>query len=258
MLELSAFKSYLKATALASAVRPYRRDILFRLLTEEDRARRQFYRQFVKRGDLAFDVGANMGNRTKIFLKLGARVVAFEPQPGCAAYLESVAGRRRKFHLVKKALGPAEGHAEMMISDASTLSSLSTAWVEATKASGRFAGVEWGTKVTVQITTLDKVIGEYGMPAFIKIDVEGFELEVLRGLTRPAPCISIEFTAEYIEHTCLALDHLASLGPIETQLSYGESMDFALPEWRSHEEMKRTLRSAATLAVGDVYIRSLV
>ena len=68
-----------------------------------------FYSQFIKKGDLCFDVGAHKGNRTEIFLKLGARVVAIEPQERCVRYLQSKFGKNPQFSLVKKGLSDKEG-----------------------------------------------------------------------------------------------------------------------------------------------------
>src|SRR5262245_65458097 len=96
-------------------------------------------------------------------------------------------------------LGPAEGQAEMMISDANTCSSLSAEWVDAVVRSDRFAGQRWSREQTVTMTTLDWLIERYGAPAFVKIDVEGFESEVIKGLTRRVKAVSVGVMAEVID-----------------------------------------------------------
>ena len=121
---------------------------------------------------MVFDVGANMGNRTKLFLQLGARVIAFEPQKACSDYLKSVYNKDDKFTLIEMALGDNEGDEEMLISNAHTISTLSAHWVKATKESGRFSQYEWKNRQLVHITTLDNVIKKFGVPSFIKIDVD--------------------------------------------------------------------------------------
>ena len=69
------------------------RDLKLRLTypqqLEERRRFELFYSQFIRPGDLCFDVGANKGARAEIFLRLGARVVAVEPLPKCIAMMES-------------------------------------------------------------------------------------------------------------------------------------------------------------------------
>ena len=141
-----------------------------------------------------FDVGANVGNRTKILRKLGARVVAVEPQEACRAILK--AHFTEGVEIVEEALGEAEGETTMYVSNADTISSLSPEWIETVKRSGRFAQYSWNERRTVKLTTLDHLIARYGLPRFMKIDVEGYELEVLKGLTQPVEALSIEFTPE--------------------------------------------------------------
>src|SRR6266540_2818195 len=52
-----------------------------------------FYRQFLAPGDLAFDIGSHVGNRVRAFRRVGARVVAVEPQPDFARLLRLLYGR---------------------------------------------------------------------------------------------------------------------------------------------------------------------
>ena len=52
-----------------------------------------FYRQFLQPGDLAFDIGAHVGNRVRVFRRIGARVIAVEPQPDFVALLRKLYGR---------------------------------------------------------------------------------------------------------------------------------------------------------------------
>lgn len=241
-----------------SLVRQRRNRQGFHRWTEEDQSRLNFYRQFVKPGDRVFDVGANLGNRTKIFLKIGATVIGFEPQQQCADYLESVLKREERFRLVRKALGDRPGRGEMLVSNAHVLSTLSPEWVEVTKGSGRFGKYEWSGRQPVEITTLDDSIREFGSPSFIKIDVEGFEYQVLSGLSRPVPGMSIEFAGEQIEKTYKCMEHMNSLKDASFQISCGESMEFALSTWVAISEAKEELARLIEedkLAWGDIYIR---
>jgi FkbM family methyltransferase len=168
-----------------------------------------FYRQFIPPGGLCFDVGANLGDRTDLFLTLGARIVAVEPQPACANTLRQRFGTR--IELIQAVLGPACGDAALMVASYHTLSSLSPEWVEAVQASGRFAEFTWDEQLTVPMLTLDELISRYRVPDFCKIDVEGYELEVLRGLGQPVPALSFEFTFERIESRLAAVRHLVVL-----------------------------------------------
>jgi FkbM family methyltransferase len=218
--------------------------------------RRRFYRAFVRSGDLVFDVGANLGNRTTVFLTCGARVVAFEPQPLCVAALEARFGSDPSFHLVPMALGRESGSATIYVSYEHTLSTLSADWLSAVSESGRFGDTRWDSEEEVEVTTLDAAIAEFGEPAFVKIDVEGYESEVLSGLSRRLKAGSIEFAAESLDATSCCLDKLESLGNYGYQFALGERPRLELPGWVRAEELKSALRAARTgdpLAWGDVY-----
>jgi FkbM family methyltransferase len=149
-----------------------------------------FYRQFLRPGNLCFDIGANIGNRTRVFLQLGANVVAIEPQSECVKMLKLRFGK--KITIVAKALGREEKDGVIYIGESSAISSLSTEWIT-NVSQVRFKGKRWNRQEPVTITTLDRLIDQYGLPQFCKIDVEGYEEEVLKGLSKKIPYLSLEY-----------------------------------------------------------------
>jgi FkbM family methyltransferase len=215
------------------------------------------YRRFVEPGDLCFDVGANMGNRTELFLALGARVVAVEPQPSCFRALQSRYGSDARVTLVGEALGREPGTAEMFVSDAHPISSLSAEWLRRVEASGRFGAHSWDERLRVPVTTLDELIHSHGEPAFCKIDVEGYEAEVLGGLSRPLRHLSFEFTPEYLDGALACVHRLRALGPARFNFSWGDSGDLEFREWVGPEEIARRLAALGSAGFGDVYVRGL-
>ena len=221
---------------------------------KQEREMLRFYEQFVKSGKIVFDIGANVGNRTAVFRNLDAVVVAVDPQPSCVTRLRKRFGADPKVTVVPTALGEREGEAELLVSDASTISSLSPEWVDAVRKSGRFGAYRWNRTVVVPLTTLDKLIGKYGVPAFVKIDVEGFELPVLKGLSQPVGAVSFEFVPEYIEAAMQCVRHLDSIGMTRFNYSVGESMSLVLSEWVTAEEISEILTSFPDPETwGDVY-----
>lgn len=222
----------------------------------------RFYSEFIKEGDLCFDVGANVGNRTEVFLKLGASVVAVEPQKTCMDKLKKKYGKNKKIILINKALGEKEGQATMNVSNVHEISSLSERWLKKVKTTGRFLNWnknDWSKKVKVPLTTLDILVKKYGIPAFCKIDVEGFELNVLKGLSKPIKAISIEFTPEDIEQSIMCIKYLSTLGKIKLNYSMEESMEWGLPKWVGPKEMSelllKYLNPQHQATFGDIYIK---
>lgn len=196
------------------------------------------FSKFFGEGDLVFDVGANDGKYSKILLKAGARVVGFEPQDSCVTTLKRIFQYHPKFTLEPIALGAQKGQQVMHIcSGASTISSLSDEWINAVSHSGRFNHYKWPGRQVVEVDTLDRMIEKYGTPKFMKIDVEGFEHEVLKGLTVPVSALSIEFTPEIMRDTKNCITYLSGIGNYEFNLSRGVTMEFDYPEWLSEEEM---------------------
>ncbi|WP_236841888.1 FkbM family methyltransferase [Bosea sp. PAMC 26642] len=213
------------------------------------------YGQFIKAGDLAFDIGAHVGDRVSSFRRLGARVVALEPQPGPARAIRLIHGRDPQVTLVQAACGDREGSVTLRINSANpTVSTASDAFVGAARGAEGWDDQVWDHEIDVPCTTLDHLIARHGMPALVKIDVEGFEAHVLAGLTKAVPVVSFEFTTiqRDVAEACLAL--LEMLGPYRFNVALGESQVLELVQPIGAEAMGRYLRDLPHEAnSGDVY-----
>lgn len=217
----------------------------------------QLYGNFLRPGDLCFDIGANLGNRVNSFLQLGCKVVALEPQSHCLNTLQRKFSGNPNVTLVNQAVGREPGEMRIHLSDDHVLSSLSPEFIEKTTGSGRFANSSWSRTETCEVTTLDQLISDHGIPRFIKIDVEGFEAEVLGGLSRPVPALSIEWVPEMPENARECVSRLAALGDYEFNVSWAETSKLSARGWRSMESILNLIDEFAgeTFLFGDIYAR---
>ena len=222
------------------------------------RALRRLYAPFVRADDLVFDVGAHLGDRAVAFAALGARVIALEPQPRIARWLRRIAGRNDRIVVRAEAVGARPGTAPLAISRRNpTVSSMSKRWREGvSEANPGFGGVRWDASAEVSVVTLDGLIEQYGTPRFCKIDVEGWEAEVLRGLSRPLAALSVEFVAGQIAVAAECVRRLEELGRYRFNVVLGEGRTLEPEEWRGAEDMIAWLEAGAGGASsGDIYAR---
>ncbi len=213
--------------------------------------------KFLKPGDLAIDVGAHLGNRVRAWRSMDVRVVAVEPQRSCAAVLANWFGTDSGVTLIPAALGAAPGELELRVSRAHpTLSSVSGDWVERMSRHRDFSGIRWDAAYTVPVLTLDQLIADHGLPAFIKIDVEGFEARVLAGLSQSVPALSFEFLPQGLQAAYDCLERLATLGSYEYNVSMVETLRFVFDTWVGEEELRRFISGSGPGGrSGDVYAR---
>jgi FkbM family methyltransferase len=209
---------------------------------------------FVKSGDLVFDVGAHVGDRVASFRRLGARVVAIEPQRAMVRALRLLYGRDRSVTIEAIAVGRQPGRARMLInSDNPAVSSVSSAFVAAADGAPGWETQRWTEFAEVEVTTLDVLIARHGVPAFIKLDVEGFEAEALFGLSRAVRALSFEFTTIQPDVALACIERCTAMGYARFNAALGESQTM-IGEWVDGREIARWLSALPQAAnSGDIY-----
>jgi FkbM family methyltransferase len=207
-----------------------------------------------------FDIGAHVGNRARALAALGCRVIALEPQPDFARVLRLLFGRKAQIAVVEAAVTGKNGDEWLSVSERNpTVSTTASAWRDARAQEPGFGGVEWNRRLRVRTVTADALIAQYGVPAFIKIDVEGGEPAVLDGLSTAVPALSFEYLPGAIAEVRACVDRLAALARprlYEFNWSVGESYELASAEWLDADGLINALAALGPDArSGDVYAR---
>ena len=203
--------------------------------------------------DLFFDIGAHLGEKSKKILNKDLKIVMLEPLPQCVKQLRENFKNNKNVEILEKAVGRTVGNMTLEVnSKMPTISTMAKHWKN-----GRFSNQKWDQKISVEVTTLDHLIKIYGLPNYIKIDVEGFELDVLLGLSRKAGIISFEFTSEFLDQSTKCLNHLKDIGYDEFNFSIAESRKFSL-EWSNTDNLIIKLKNEIKnnkLLWGDIYCK---
>lgn len=235
---------YRPARWLSRTIRPYQLHAF--------QAGIKLYRSLLPPSALCFDVGANIDEKSEAMLQAGACVVAFEPNPLVLPELRARCGHHKNWTIVEAALGRGAAIATLYARELHGQSSLAQDW------KGKIIANHH-----VPVVTLDSAIECFGPPAYCKIDVEGWELEVLRGLTHSIPLVSFEFHLNDpgIRNTISCLERLTQFGPSSVNITPAETAAFHFKEWVPlgqfvewfPGDLKRSLPGGT---YGDIFVRS--
>jgi len=217
-----------------------------------------------RRKDLIFDLGANHGFKTRVFLELGARVIAVDPdernQKTLAERFLAYRLRKKPVVVVGKAVSDRNGHETFWISEPGfAMNTLSAKWMEALgNDPARFGRTfEFREKRQVETITLEQMISTYGLPFYIKIDVEGYEPNVLKGLQTAVPYLSFEVNLPDFRsegEQCIArLREIAANGVFNCAV--GDRLMFS--DWMSHHEFAKVFPQIGETSV-EVFWRTQV
>jgi len=232
---------------------------MYHAIPLRQRRLRRLYGGFVGPGDLVFDIGAHAGNRVRGFASLGCRVVALEPQPDFARLLRSLFRRSSQITIIEAAVAETSGRQLLSLSERTpTVTTLANTWRDARASDPDFAGVRWNRQIEIDTVTLDQLIDRFGLPVFVKIDVEGSEPAVLAGVSRSLPALSFEYLPGARVEVQECLTRLMALGPYRFNWSIGESGQLASEKWLEASELLEVQQTpAAQRRHGDIYARLL-
>jgi FkbM family methyltransferase len=252
-MSFNVLKVCAKTTGCYPAIRWLYRQLLNREELRRFHAETVFYSQFVHPGQICFDVGANFGAKTEAFLRIGATVVAFEPQKDCFMEMVARLGKNPRLIAINAAVGSRSGEQTLYVENHRTASSLIKHW------QGEIVGT-----VKVPVKTLDEAIAQHGQPQYCKIDVEGYEMEVLKGLSRLIPFVSYEYHLRQngAQTAIDCLDYLSQFGELLVNISPAEMPILARQEWWSKEKFieffHNEIPHMPEFNYGDIFVRTLI
>jgi FkbM family methyltransferase len=222
-------------------------------LIEDSNRELDFYRNLLggfHHGDVIFDIGANQGSKTETFLRLGAKVVAIDADEANAEILEDKFVRYRLIPkpvvIVNRAVSDKKTTETMWIDQpGSAENTFSRKWVDTLRIDDKRFGhaLDFAQRKEVATITLEQLFLDHGVPFFVKIDVEGYELNVLRGMQQPVPYLSFEVNLP--EFRPEGLQCVELLGRMATDGKFNYAADcrqgLVLREWLDPEEFSRVL-----------------
>jgi len=214
----------------------------------------KFFREFISENDLIFDIGANKGDLSEIFLKIKAKVICVEPQSDCIKKLNEKFGENKNVVIVPFGVSDSNSKLKIYVSQAS---SENATFSEKWRKQGRFKHEIWQEADLVNIVTLDDLIKQYGVPRFCKIDVEGYEYNVIKGLSsNKIYCISFEFSYEFLSDTINCCLYLRRLGYNKFNFSVESNYDLELAECQEYEKVIRKIKLFKDEKLcGDIYAK---
>ena len=209
-----------------------------------------FYKKLIKQGDMCFDIGANVGYKSKLFLALGAKVIAIEPQSICLDVLKKI--KHKQFSFVNCGVGSKDEVKDLQLANHPEVATFSQPFIDYFQNET----LKWKQKEAVQLKKLDTLIDEFGLPNYCKIDVEGYEYEILSKLSYQIPIIEFEFTAAFISETvsCIEL-----LGKNDSQYNFNlhERPKFELKRWVNASKMISILKKMPLDRLhGNIFVKT--
>lgn len=196
-----------------------------------------------------------MGDRVSSFRRLGARVVALEPHPLAFRALQLIHGADSAVTLIQAVCGANNEPVTLHVNSANpTVSSASNEFIKAANSAQNWQQETWDTTLKVQSITLERLLRRYGIPTFVKIDVEGYEAIILSRLETKIPALSFEFTTIQRQIALDCVRYLQAIGDYKFNVSLGESCSMLYEQNQPAEQVRQLITQMDHEAnSGDIY-----
>jgi FkbM family methyltransferase len=220
----------------------------------------RFYEQFFGKGDTVFDIGANDGSISSFCLNLGAKVVALAPHPDHVNTLRQTLGANKRFFLLPNAISSFKAEIILTADEITTTIlakhydewELNRAFIDSAPTTTLVSE----TPLTIKVITLDYMVEQFGLPVFCRIETDGEETEVLRGLNYTIPVLAFNFHSYNPKRTTELIRRLLVLGDYEFNWCEEYTLQFRSDTWLSAKELNTSItESQGKHLTGDIYAR---
>ncbi len=218
---------------------------------------KQLYKSLLPNNALCFDLGSHLGNRTKVMSQLARLVISVEPQPSLYAYQKKKFKKLSNVKIEQLGIGAKKDVLTFYISEQfPTISTFAEkAWRDKMMEVGP-SGISYDQEINVEVISLDLLIAKYGLPDYCKLDIEGFEIKAIEGLSEKIPLLSFEFMCFKPNETDACLEKLSILGYQEFNYFIAENANFVLPNWVGINDLKvELLKHKSKITAGEIFCR---
>lgn len=201
---------------------------------------------------ILLDVGANVGLYTDANFDKFDTFILVEANPALAEKLKNKYKNKPNCHIVSGIVSNKEKET-FYIANVDTISTADIEWVEKSRFSNTTV-FRWHPIEGIPTITLDNIISTYGEPSLLKIDVEGYEYNVLLSLTKKIPMLCFEWSEEKKEELLLTLEHLQKLGFTKYYIQYKDEYTFRVKdnEWEDYSTVYNLINSKFIITRKDL------
>jgi FkbM family methyltransferase len=184
---------------------------------------------------ILFDIGANRGLYTDSNAKKYDKFILVEANKHLCNFLKNNYINNPNI-IIEQKIVSSDKNTVFYISNVDVISSCDSEWINNSRFSNKSC-YNFNKTTDNESITIDELVEKYGIPEYIKIDVEGYELNVLKSMTKKYCPIGFEWAEEKKDELLLSLEYVKSLGYEKFCLQKEDKYDFVPEKWLDYNQI---------------------